>query len=104
TGWASLSYLRHLPVDHLKLDQSFTADLGRQPEADAIPSAIAHLARGLSLGLVAEGVETIDQRQRLLALGFRVGQGYLFGRAQPPSDLRTKVLKSRPLLEISDDE
>ena len=58
TGWASLSYLRHLPVDHLKLDQSFTADLGRQPEADAIPSAIAHLARGLSLGLVAEGVET----------------------------------------------
>jgi EAL domain-containing protein (putative c-di-GMP-specific phosphodiesterase class I) len=104
TGWASLSYLRHLPVDHLKLDQSFTADLGRQPEADAIPSAIAHLARGLSLGLVAEGVETVDQRQRLLTLGFRVGQGYLFGRAQPPSDLRNHVLNSRPLLEITIDE
>jgi EAL domain-containing protein (putative c-di-GMP-specific phosphodiesterase class I) len=85
-----------LPVDHLKLDQSFTADLGRQPEADAIPSAIAHLARGLSLGLVAEGVETLDQRQRLLNLGFRVGQRYLFGRAQGRSGPAAARLESCP--------
>jgi len=91
TGWSSLNYLRRFPVDHLKLDRSFTADLGRGAVADAIPAAIVQLARGLSLGLVAEGIETIEQRDRLIALGFEVGQGYLYGRAQRPDDLAAWV-------------
>lgn len=92
TGWSSLNYLRRFPVDHLKLDRSFTQDLGRSPVADTIPSAIAQIARGLSLGLVAEGVETPDQRTRLLELGFTTGQGYLFGRAQRGPDIPVDVL------------
>lgn len=87
TGWASLNYLRRFPVDHLKLDRTFTADLGRGAVADAIPAAIVQLARGLSLGVIAEGVETIEQRDRLIALGFEIGQGYLYGRAQKAADL-----------------
>jgi diguanylate cyclase len=102
TGWSSLSYLRRFPIDHLKLDRSFTADLGINAEASTIPAAIAQLARGLSLGVVAEGVETMEQRQRLLDLGFRIGQGYLFGRAQRAADLRAKVLESRPLLDLGE--
>jgi diguanylate cyclase (GGDEF)-like protein len=94
TGWSSLNYLRRFPVDHLKLDCSFTQDLGRVSASNTIPSAIVHIARGLSLGLVAEGVETPDQRDRLLQLGFRTGQGYLFGRAQRGSDLAADVLGS----------
>ncbi len=94
TGWSSLNYLRRFPVDHLKLDRSFTEDLGRGPAADTIPAAIVQIARGLSLGLVAEGVETLDQRDRLVELGFRTGQGYLFGRAQRPADLAAQVRAS----------
>ena len=99
TGWSSLNYLRRFPVDHLKLDRSFTQDLGGVSAADTIPSAIVHIARGLSLGLVAEGVETPEQRDRLIELGFRTGQGYLFGRAQRGSDLTAGVLASVPSAE-----
>jgi EAL domain-containing protein (putative c-di-GMP-specific phosphodiesterase class I) len=94
TGWSSLNYLRRFPVDHLKLDRSFTEDLGRGPASDTIPAAIVQIARGLSLGLVAEGVETLDQRDRLVELGFRTGQGYLFGRAQRAIDLTAQVRAS----------
>ena len=100
TGWSSLSYLRRFPVDQLKLDRSFTDDLGRNPEADAIPAAIVQLGNGLSLDAVAEGVETLEQCHRLIALGFRVGQGYLFGRAQRAADLTARVRQSRPQLAL----
>jgi len=82
TGWSSLGYLRRFPVDELKLDRSFTEALGKSPGADAIPATIVQLARGLSLIPVAEGVETVDQQRRLSAMGFRVAQGFLFGRAE----------------------
>lgn len=86
TGWSSLSYLGRFPVDQLKLDRTFTAELGAAPGAEAIPAAIIQLARGLSLGAVAEGVETADQRRRLSVLGFRAGQGYLFGLPRPAGE------------------
>jgi len=82
TGWSSLSYLQRFPVDQLKLDRSFTAALGVEPGGAAIPAAVLQLARALALDVVAEGVETLDQLDRLAELGFGKAQGYLFGRAQ----------------------
>jgi diguanylate cyclase (GGDEF)-like protein len=96
TGWSSLSYLRRFPVDALKLDRTFTEELGKSAEADAIPTAIVQLARGLSLEAVAEGVETVDQQRRLSALGFRVAQGYLFGRAESAADC-ARAIQAGPL-------
>lgn len=74
--------MRRFPVDELKLDRSFTEELGQSAEADAIPSAIVQLAHGLSLSTVAEGVETVEQQQRLAAMGFQSAQGHLFGPAE----------------------
>ena len=96
TGWSSMSRLGRFPVDVIKLDRSFTAELGRSPVAEAIPAAIAHLARGLSIQAIAEGVETQDQLQRLYRLGFRAGQGYLFGRARPAAECDSLLGASEP--------
>jgi diguanylate cyclase (GGDEF)-like protein len=88
TGWSSLSYLRRFPVDQLKLDGTFTAELGQaefgtDPSSEAIPAAVIHLARSLSLTVIAEGVETREQRNHLARMGFTAGQGFLFGVAAP---------------------
>jgi len=87
TGWSSLSNLRRLPVDQLKLDRSFTAELGRGRTSEAVPAAIIQLSHALSLGVVAEGVETQEQRKQLIRLGFDHAQGYLFGPAERGRDL-----------------
>jgi diguanylate cyclase (GGDEF)-like protein len=83
TGWSSLGYLRRFPVDQLKLDRSFTSELGAEEDADAIPAAVIQLAGALGLDVVAEGVETEVQRERLVQLGFGVAQGFLFAPARP---------------------
>jgi EAL domain-containing protein (putative c-di-GMP-specific phosphodiesterase class I) len=94
TGWSSLTYLRRFPVDRLKLDRSFTSELGETPDASAIPAAVVQLAVALSLDVVAEGVETLGQRDALIALGFTLCQGYLFSPALPPADLDERVARS----------
>lgn len=84
TGHASLSHLRDLPVDVIKIDQSFVAGLGREADsAEEIVRAIIGLAHGLGLRIVAEGVETEAQRNRLMALRCRHAQGYHIGRPAP---------------------
>jgi diguanylate cyclase (GGDEF)-like protein len=80
TGYSSLSYLRRYPVDKIKIDRSFTAALGADQESDEVVGAIIKLARALNLSVVAEGVETLDQRHRLAAAGCADVQGYLFSR------------------------
>ena len=87
TGWSSLGYLRRFPVDQLKLDRSFSAEVGQNPNADAIPAAVAQLAAALKLDVVAEGVETEAQRERLIGLGFDVAQGFLFAPALRPASV-----------------
>ncbi|MWV26951.1 EAL domain-containing protein [Erythrobacter sp. GH3-10] len=87
TGFASLSTLSQLPVTRLKIDKAFVADLGVRPQGSAIVSAVVSLAQGLNLEVVAEGVETEEQRLRLMALGCHEGQGFLFGKPAKPSDL-----------------
>ncbi len=80
TGYSSLSYLRRFPVDKIKIDRAFITQLGKQPESSAIVKAIVELAEALELKVIAEGVETRDQIERLGQIGAMHYQGYLFSR------------------------
>jgi diguanylate cyclase (GGDEF)-like protein len=80
TGYSSLSYLHSLPVTELKLDRSFVSDLGRRDSARALSQAVVQIGLTLGLTVVAEGVETEDQRRLLEGLGCHVAQGYLLAR------------------------
>ena len=82
-----LAYLRRFPLDELKIDRSFVDGLGRDPEATAIVAAVMGMAHALSLSVVAEGVETIEQEGALRNLGCDEVQGYLYCRPQPAADL-----------------
>ena len=81
TGYSSLSHLRDFPVDLVKIDRSFVEKVATDPDMRAIVAAIAALARSLRLSVVAEGIETEQQRRILLEQGCSLGQGYYFGRA-----------------------
>jgi len=94
TGYASLSLLRWLPVELLKIDRSFVMGLGERGEEQVFTRAIAELGRALGLSVVAEGIETIDQLHATRALGCDLGQGYLFSapvRAEAVPDLLTRT-------------
>jgi diguanylate cyclase (GGDEF)-like protein len=93
TGYSSLSYLKNLPLDTIKIDRSFVA--GIEENADrSIVEAVVALAHGLGIGVVAEGIETRRQAQRLQELGCDLGQGYLFSRPVPAA--RTARLLRAP--------
>jgi diguanylate cyclase (GGDEF)-like protein len=80
TGYSSLQYLKLLPLDQLKIDQSFIKDLNRDRGSGAIVSTIIAMARGLKINVIAEGVETEEQRDFLENVGCIHFQGYLFGK------------------------
>jgi EAL domain-containing protein (putative c-di-GMP-specific phosphodiesterase class I) len=86
TGYSSLSQLRRLPFDILKIDRTFIAPLGQAEADDKLLASIIHLAHGLDVRTLAEGVETKEQARILTTLGCDIVQGYLYARPAGPAD------------------
>jgi EAL domain-containing protein (putative c-di-GMP-specific phosphodiesterase class I) len=93
TGFSSLAFLARIPVDELKIDRSFVMVMTESAAAAAIVGTTVDLGRRLGLRVVAEGVETAEQRSALTQLGCSAAQGYLFFRPLP-ADKITAVLRS----------
>ncbi|HWY23278.1 MAG TPA: EAL domain-containing protein, partial [Nevskia sp.] len=96
TGYSSLSYLRRLPLDKLKVDRQFVADLGSSRQSQAIVSAVLALARTLELEVVAEGVEAPLQARLLREQGCRLQQGYLYAPPLPADEFARWIAAYRP--------
>jgi len=92
TGYSSLGYLRHLPISELKLDKSFVDDLECDASCRALSESVIGIGRGLSLLVVAEGIEHAAQRDILKAQGYEVGQGYFFSVPLPAGAFRQWLL------------
>lgn len=86
TGYASLAYLHRLPVNFMKIDRSFVNGLGLDPCTDALVEGMVAMGRALKLDVVAEGIETELQHDRLTAMGCTYAQGYLYGRPRASLD------------------
>jgi diguanylate cyclase (GGDEF)-like protein/PAS domain S-box-containing protein len=87
TGYASLSYLKMLPIDTVKIDQSFVADLFHNRNDRRIVEAVTTLSKGIGAKTIAEGVETQAQLELLKEIGCDYAQGFLFSKAIPPEEL-----------------
>jgi EAL domain-containing protein (putative c-di-GMP-specific phosphodiesterase class I) len=91
TGYSSLSCLHQFPIDYLKLDRSFIANVTESLELAALLTAVLTLACHLDLKVVAEGIETLDQLKKLKELGCHYGQGYLFDKPMSSENFVTFV-------------
>jgi EAL domain-containing protein (putative c-di-GMP-specific phosphodiesterase class I) len=93
TGHAALTQLSRAPFDFVKIERAFVSDLAAGSRAETLIAGVVGLARGLGMGVVAEGVETEEQQRRLMAVGCSFGQGYHFAKPMPLTALR-RYLKS----------
>jgi diguanylate cyclase (GGDEF)-like protein len=87
TGFSSLSYLKRFPVSRVKIDRAFVTGLGEHTSDSSLVAAILAMGSALDLDAVAEGVESLEQAERLFELGCRMAQGYLFSKAVPAADV-----------------
>ena len=95
TGYSSLSYLQSFPFDKIKIDRSFVKDIAESVGSLNIVRAVTALARGLGMATTAEGVETEEQRDTLLAEGCTEMQGFLFSRPLPISEIERLFIAKR---------
>ena len=95
TGYSSLSYLRQFPVDIIKIDQGFTADIGRELFGTVIIGAVTNLAHVLGLSVTAEGVETAEQREAITAIGCENAQGFFFGQPMSNDEFTAQLAAQR---------
>ena len=103
TGYSSMSYLRRFPIDKLKIDRGFIGELSSRPEDVSIVKAIVSLAHSLQLKVVAEGVETPEQRELLKVLGCDQYQGYCFSPAVPVAEFTALVRSSQSRADCTAD-
>jgi diguanylate cyclase (GGDEF)-like protein len=94
TGYSSLSYLRRFPFDKIKIDRSFVRDMSQHEDSIAIVRAVAALGKSLGMTTTAEGVETAEQLERVRSEGCTEVQGFFFGPACPPAEVR-RLLATR---------
>jgi diguanylate cyclase (GGDEF)-like protein/PAS domain S-box-containing protein len=99
TGYSSLSYLKRFPFDTLKMDRSFVSELPRKSQDAAIASAIISLAHGLSLSVIAEGIETVEQYEFLKARRCDEAQGYLMSRPIASEQFTTLLSEGQGFLQ-----
>ena len=103
TGYSSLGQLTMFPFDRIKIDKSFTQNLGKRLECSAIVAAVVTLTQKLGIKTTAEGIETVEQFRELELAGINTAQGYLFDRAMPASDLDFDRIYSDRLVEYTAD-
>ena len=96
TGFSSLSQLRQLQVDRLKIDRAFVHEAQTSSAGSTIAQMVINLGRGLGLTVIAEGIETEEQRQYLVGLGCHEGQGWLFARPMPAEQLEAWMTTAHP--------
>ncbi|MDD2368833.1 MAG: EAL domain-containing protein, partial [Sulfuricurvum sp.] len=92
TGYSSLAYLKNLPINKLKIDKSFVDNIPQDQADCEIVKSIIHLAKGLKLNIVAEGIETKKQGQFILKEGCRVAQGYYYFKPLPAEEVRLLLI------------
>jgi EAL domain-containing protein (putative c-di-GMP-specific phosphodiesterase class I) len=96
TGYSSLNYLRQFPIDIVKIDRGFVADLDHDLASHAIVVAMVAMAHMMGMKVVAEGVETIEQHAELASLGCDCCQGYYFAPPMPADDFDTLLRQRLP--------
>jgi EAL domain-containing protein (putative c-di-GMP-specific phosphodiesterase class I) len=97
-GYSSLAYLKKFDIDYLKIDQSFVRNLAPGSSDMALSEAIIVMAHKLDLAVIAEGVETVAQRDLLRAAGCDYGQGFLFAAPMPPEEFERFLQRNQPRL------
>ena len=100
-GYSSLQRLCSLPFNEIKIDAEFIRDLSSEPRSRAAISSVLSMARELNIGVVIEGIETVEQRDILISLGCETGQGYLLAHPMPAHNLLPWLIGRNAIVQCS---